>query len=233
MWFRSTHGFRKSRSARTPARRRRPSAARLACEVLESRCLLSYTITDLGGLAQAFPMNFGYAVNNHSQVAGRSNFPGGSSAAAMWDNGAITQLTPRGGTAYGINDQTQVVGDFPVSGTSHAFLWQAGVLTDLGTPPGNGSSQGVRINNVGQIAVSANSGNHAYLWQGGIWTNLGTLGGGSSNPGGINDQGQVVGTSVTASGAYHAFLWQGGVMSDLGTLGGASGASAINNQGQV
>jgi probable HAF family extracellular repeat protein len=65
---------------------------------------------------------------------------------------------------------------------------------------------------------------------------LGTLGGGESYARGINDRGQVVGTSNTAGIGYeHAFLYSGsGPMQDLGTLGGASSvAYGINISGQV
>lgn len=65
-------------------------------------------------------------------------------------------------------------------------------------------------------------------------TDLGTLGGSSSHARGINDQGQVVGSSQTAPGRFHAFLWEDGTMTDLGTLGGAySKAYVISNHGQV
>lgn len=37
---------------------------------------------------------------------------------------------------------------------------------------------------------------------------------------GLNNQGQVAGTSETSSGARHAFLYTNGQMRDLGTLGG-------------
>jgi probable HAF family extracellular repeat protein len=68
---------------------------------------------------------------------------------------------------------------------------------------------------------------------GGI-VDLGTLVGKTSRAYGINNHGQVVGTSATASGAEHASLWQDGKMTDLGTLGGdRSFAYGINDCGQV
>jgi len=67
---------------------------------------------------------------------------------------------------------------------------------------------------------------------------LGTLGGSRSFPSGVNNRGQVVGTSTRAGNdptTSHAFLWtETNGMVDLGTLGGAtSGATAVNNRGQV
>jgi probable HAF family extracellular repeat protein len=65
---------------------------------------------------------------------------------------------------------------------------------------------------------------------------LGTLGGRFSQAGGINDQGQVIGSADTADGSTHAFLWTASDgMQDLGTLTGGtfSEAFGINDQGQV
>lgn len=51
---------------------------------------------------------------------------------------------------------------------------------------------------------------------------------------GINDNGQVAGSSYIENLGPHAFLYSEGVMQDLGTLGGAvSYAFGINNNGQV
>lgn len=66
-------------------------------------------------------------------------------------------------------------------------------------------------------------------------TDLGTLGGSSSNANGINNIGQVVGTSSFAGDQIgHAFIYDHGNMTDLGTLGGrSSSAWGINDRGQV
>ena len=65
-------------------------------------------------------------------------------------------------------------------------------------------------------------------------SDLGTLGGNTSSASGINDSGQVVGSSTLADGSTHSFISTNGVMTDLGTLGGNdSYASGINASGQV
>jgi probable HAF family extracellular repeat protein len=70
----------------------------------------------------------------------------------------------------------------------------------------------------------------------GSLTYLDSLGGPVISVGGINDAGQVVGTSYTADDSQRAFITgpNGVGMRDLGTLGGAySHASGINDAGQV
>jgi len=64
---------------------------------------------------------------------------------------------------------------------------------------------------------------------------LGTLGGDFVYAQGINNSGQVTGSSSLAGGfnPYYAFLYSNGSMQDLGTLGGQSFGYGINNSGQV
>jgi probable HAF family extracellular repeat protein len=65
-------------------------------------------------------------------------------------------------------------------------------------------------------------------------TDLGTLGGTYAFGTGINNAGQVTGTSNTSGNTNHAFLYSDGQMIDLGTLGGSySFGNGINNAGQV
>src|SRR6266566_2946406 len=84
------------------------------------------------------------------------------------------------GTAGEINNRGQVVGqsDLPGDTTHHAFLWQNGVMTDLGTLPGIPGSLANGINNKGQVVGFSDdfSGNTvALLWQNGVMTDLNTL----------------------------------------------------------
>jgi probable HAF family extracellular repeat protein len=77
----------------------------------------------------------------------------------------------------------------------------------------------------------AAAGTSAYSYE---LTDLGTLGGASSWAGGLNNAGDVVGTSMTDAGEKHAFLYRHGRMQDLGTLGGhESAAYAINDSGHI
>jgi len=222
--------FRRKSRRRPPGRR--PLARRPQVESLEDRCLLSYTVTDLGLLSAN-------GINNRGQVVGLANTPGDTQTDAfLYSHGTLTDLGTLGGTfsqAFGINGRGQVVGYSNTAGDTSrdAFLWQNGTMTDLGTLGGT-FSQAFGINNRGQVVGLADTPGdtevHAFLWQKGTMNDLGTLGGDTfSTATGINDGGQVVGYGTT-----HAFLWQHGTMTDLGTLGGTySNAVAINASGTV
>ncbi len=67
------------------------------------------------------------------------------------------------------------------------------------------------------------------------WTSvdLGTLGGPRTDATDVNDKGHVVGQSETAGGLRHAFLWRDGVLTDLTPNAWQSGATAINERGEI
>jgi probable HAF family extracellular repeat protein len=170
--------------------------------------------------------------------------------------GGMTNLGKLGGydgsVGQGINDQDQVAGSLMRAvGTSfgaflspaHACIWQNGKPQDLGVLSGEPASEGLGINNAGQVV--GDSDGHAFLW---------TAGGANGDP--TNPQmlplgidGEAVGinnaTSVQVVGVifnggpsgtnYRAFVWQNGVTQDLGTLTGGldSAAAAINDSGWI
>lgn len=156
----------------------------------------------------------------------------------------ITDLGTLGGNdSYSdnavINDSGQVAGRSHVGpgGYSHAFLYENGVMKDIGTLGGL-FSYAWGINNNGQVvghsytSVGDNT-QHAFLFDGTSMVDLGTLGGTDSTAMGINDRGKVAGYSqISGNSAFHAFLLNGTSMIDLGTLGGTSSfGRAINNNG--
>jgi len=221
--------------------RSRPSLLSLHLEVLEDRCLLSYTLTDLGSLGGG--SGAGYGINDAGQVVGYATNSDHLGRATLWDGGVAFDLGTLGGpesVANSINSRGQVVG-FSDNGEvpERAFLWQDGVMSDLGSLGGR-DSIAFHINNAGQVVGVSDTrpgmAGGAFLWDGGVMTDLGTLGGFGAGAFGINDAGQVVGGSLLPNNQNeHAFLWQDGVMTDLGTLPGDpdSEAAAINNAGQI
>jgi probable HAF family extracellular repeat protein len=195
--------------------------------------------------------SIGYGVNNAGQVVGASS-AFGNSRAFLYADGSMTDLGSLDNSdteANGINDAGDVVGVSRVGGVHwRGFLYRQGVMTSLGTLPGAASNSIANaINRGGQIAGSAdydpynpynNHFLHAFLYENGVMKDLGSLGGATSNGNGINDIGQVVGSSTTIPGngsLEHAFLYADGAMRDLGTpiSGTSSYAKGINNQGQV
>jgi probable HAF family extracellular repeat protein len=196
-------------------------------------------------------------INSSGQIAGFAQTtvtdsgcpPYQTTSAVIWDKGKVQALPTVGsdpdGVAFGINKQGQAVG---YSGTctsaNYAVLWENGTATplqDLGSP----GALAVAINDQGQIigqGVNADGAVLGALWQNpSTVTSLGLLpGDATSFAEGINNQGQVVGSTQLSNGDWsHAFIWQNNVMTDLNTLFPASSnlyatmANSINEHGQI
>jgi probable HAF family extracellular repeat protein len=174
----------------------------------------------------------------------------------------IGTLGGQNSTGYGINDAGQVTGTAEngvlIDPDSHAFLFSAGKLADLGTlGHTRGNSTGYAINAAGDVAGGSDIAStatgahyHAFLYNGTVMEDLGTLDSTCdfSLGSGINDLRQVVGYSETANSAQtpncgstnRAFMYTAtDGMLDLNTqIPSNSGwtlnsASRINNTGQI
>jgi probable HAF family extracellular repeat protein len=223
-------------------------------------------IAGLAQNAQADPAMLGFPV------------PIGDQAfhAAVWSHGKITDLGTFGGylsIAQAVNNRGQVVGlaqnnipetvpsilnaiaggfigpGFFLDTQFRAFLWENGIMRDLGTL-GGPEAWARTINDRGQVAgVSFTDSilqpvpgvptglptTHAFLWEEAKMTDLGSLGGTQSDVEGINNRGQVIGEmTLPGDNVAHPFFWDGGKLTDLGTFGGPFGlAIGLNEAGEV
>jgi probable HAF family extracellular repeat protein len=203
------------------------------------------------------------AINNRGQIVGISettvqdsgcspNKPGKIISPVLWEKGEVRALpTVAGdpdGFVQGINDRGQAVGS---SGTctnmaTHAVLWEndaAFQLPDLGRTGGAAYAINDHGQAVGYVSTTDGTTIVASLWPNGVHsavTNLGILpGDGAAFATGINNRGQVVGSTFNSAGWSRGFIWQDNVMTDLNTLvpGDSNlfiiAASNINERGQI
>ena len=184
-------------------------------------------------------------INDRGQVAGDywvHEKRGGQGYAFRWQDGKLTLLGK--GSANGINNKGQVIG----RRAGFARLWTSGKAVDLGVPSGSGWiwSEPSAINEDGTVVGTAARKTrppefirHAVIWRRGKVSVLPTLGGKGGGASGINNRGQVVGSSETGDHESRAFLFQDGAMFDLNTcIPPGSGwvlgtATAINDRGQI
>ena len=109
--------------------------------------------------------------------------------------------------AQGVNNQSQVIGYWNVSGSAHAILYQAGAVTDLGLLGLSGTNNyALSINNLGEVVGFSEISNDssAFLYQNGAATNIGNWNGLNSSAYGISDDGYIAGRIETLEGAQAA-----------------------------
>ncbi|MFA6486191.1 MAG: hypothetical protein WCT40_02390 [Candidatus Magasanikbacteria bacterium] len=206
-------------------------------------------ITKLGHMRQENPTTAALGLNNNGDTVGYSMKTSYENAHPyLYKNGKMTDIGGGyGGAALAVNDTGQAVGYIQISsnphtggGEKHAFIWDNGKVTRIGSYPG----YALDINNKKQVVGQLNVGQadgfpvRAFIWEKGIVKYLGNLGGdendGATTASAINDQGQIVGCSLAKNGQQHPYLWQGGKMIDLAEKYNVSGCAVdINNNGQI
>jgi len=214
-------------------------------------------------------------ISENSAIDPSTGFP--EFDAVVWTDDQIINLGTFGGAfSYGaaINDRGQVAGfalnaipdsfdlgdfcqNFPMPQQMRAFIWQNGVIQNLGTLGGTDSCS-LYISQRGETTgnsftnsiVNTTTGLptiHPFLWGGNKMVDLGSLGGTIATVSAINNRGQVGGNSslvgdlksqvgcipsLVGKLKCHPFLWSHGALTDLGTLGGDNGElNALNDAG--
>ena len=185
----------------------------------------------------------------------------------LWRNGKMIDLGTIGGTngfAQCANNRLQIIGQSSVAANPaacnfpavepenagpgcHAFFWENGLITDLGTLGGD-NSEALWLNDAGVVVGSADlpgpSGSQthdAVVWINGKIHDLGFVPGDAcSRSRAVNVRGQVVGGSSDCHNFLHAFVWDGNAgMVDLNTLIPAgsgyqlTNAININDRGEI
>jgi probable HAF family extracellular repeat protein len=210
------------------------------------------------GAPSGYIVSEAVAVNCAGMVACNAEGNPQTIQAYVWDGAwrALGTLAGRSESiAAGIDEAGRIAGSSLTlgSGDARGFIWEAGVLTNLGTLGGETWALGISSGRVvGSSVVSTPSGDatHAFIWDGAM-TDLGVLAGHDHSQAlAVNADGVAVGMSWTLTTQFFAVnratMWRSGQVIDLGlvpSLGQTciagmthwptSTARGVNNRGQV
>lgn len=177
------------------------------------------SLTDIGPSTSS---SAGLEINDLGQVIGYDN-----SGYFLFDNGTKKRLaslpdsSPVSAPLTDINSAGDIIGTtyLPSSG-SHATLYTNGVPQDLGTLPGDKSSNAIAINDAGQIVGQSYSNqgkSRVFTYQTGLMSEVEGLGLNSS-VNDINSSGQFVGSMIAADNSGHGYIYSEGSVWDLNDL---------------
>jgi probable HAF family extracellular repeat protein len=195
-------------------------------------------------LLPAYPMGGASAINDAGTIAGYvMDDEWDNWAAALWHDGVPT-IIRADAVASDINASGVVTGSFWTGNSSRAFRWNNGQVTTLEPLPGMTASEGLAINDAGDVVGFSYDRatfphTRATLWRGTTVTSLGELPGGMYyRAWGINNHGQAVGgVDYEQPGRRTAFISRNGRMSLLNHLiddeWDIIEAMGINDAGQV
>jgi|ERR1044071_405160 probable HAF family extracellular repeat protein len=185
-------------------------------------------------------------INNAGQIASGATATDGRYYPAILQHGNIHFLGSLGGsgsdgwtgTATAISNNGKVAGYARTeNGENHAFLYDSGVMHDLGCGPnwvGPCFSYALDVNDHGQVVgVAGNDGYHAFLYENGVMTLLDPFHSSGAQATAINNRGQVVGGCVLPD-LVEGFIYERGTLTGIIRKGSPyTFASGINEKGQV
>jgi probable HAF family extracellular repeat protein len=167
------------------------------------------------------------SINGSGQVVGEwRTSVGGSFKAFLYKDGQmydLNALIPAGLGwnllgAQAINKDGQIVGSGTINSETHAFLYENGVVTDLGVAPDDSFSEAFGVNDSGDVVGESGSalGGQAFLYTNGVMYKFGDSLNHSVHPNSeamnLNDSGDVVAWSSNPTPPQHpprglAFLY--------------------------
>jgi uncharacterized membrane protein len=143
--------------------------------------------------------------------------------AFMVKSGAFHQITFPGfsttnASAFGVNDNGDVVGRFVSNGAAFGYLLRNGKLTILSFPGAQAGTTPTSINDegviVGNYFLSPFDGGHAFMWKDGVFSNVTPFGSTFSLASKISNTGVVVGSYVS-DGLRHGYAYKNGTYTKI------------------